>query len=125
MPHPDHSWLADIFIAARKIERITSGLDRPAFEADETKSLSVERLLEIMGEATKQVSKEFRAAHPELPWRRMAGMRDILIHSYRIVDPAIVWIAATEVVPEIIRVLAPLVKIKGSERFGEAGRGDT
>ncbi len=62
MPHPDHSWLADILIAARKIERITSGLDRSAFATDETKSLSVERLLEIMGEATKQVSKEFRAA---------------------------------------------------------------
>lgn len=110
MLHPDQSWLSDILVSARKIQRITGGLDRTAFEADETRSLSVERLLEIMGEATKQVSKEFRSAHPELPWRRMAGMRDILIHSYRIVDPAIVWKAATEVVPEIIRDLAPLVE---------------
>jgi len=71
--------------------------------------LSVERLLEIMGEATKNVSPKFRADHPEIPWRKMAGMRDILIHAYRSIDPDIVWQAATGAVPAIIRELEPLV----------------
>ena len=44
------------------------------------------RSLEIIGEATKKVSKEFTEEHPEIPWRKMAGMRDRLIHDYFGVD---------------------------------------
>ena len=49
------------------------------------------RNLEIIGEAAKQVSTEFRQAHPDIPWSRMAGMRDVLAHGYMAVDLGIVW----------------------------------
>jgi uncharacterized protein with HEPN domain len=51
------------------------------------------RCLEILGEATKRLSPEFRCLHPGLPWRAMAGMRDVLIHAYDQVDLQEVWVA--------------------------------
>jgi uncharacterized protein with HEPN domain len=54
---------------------------------------AVIRCLEILGEATKRLSPEFRRLHPDLPWRAMAGMRDVLIHAYDQVDLEEVWMA--------------------------------
>lgn len=70
---------------------------------------AVARQLEIIGEATKRLSEEFRGAHPEVPWRHMAGMRDVLIHAYDHVDMDEVWVAATESLPKLIAEIAPLV----------------
>ena len=49
------------------------------------------RCLEVMGEATKRLSTGCRASHPEIPWRAMAGLRDVLIHAYDKVDLQEVW----------------------------------
>ena len=49
------------------------------------------RQLEIIGEATKRLSAELRDQHPEIPWRRIAGLRDVLIHDYMSVDLEAVW----------------------------------
>ncbi len=54
---------------------------------------AVIRCLEILGEATKRLSPEFRRLQPDLPWRAMAGMRDVLIHAYDQVDLEEVWMA--------------------------------
>ena len=51
------------------------------------------RCLEVMGEATKRLSAGCRASHPEIPWRAMAGLRDVLIHAYDKVDLQEVWLA--------------------------------
>jgi len=60
------------------------------------------RCLEILGEATKRLSPEFRHLHPDLPWRAMAGMRDVLIYVYDQVDSEEVW-SAYQRLPEIRR----------------------
>ena len=54
---------------------------------------AVIRCLEILGEASKRLSPELRLQHPDLPWRAMAGMRDVLIHAYDQVDLEEVWMA--------------------------------
>jgi len=54
---------------------------------------AVIRCLEILGEATKRLRPELRLLHPDLPWRAMAGMRDVLIHAYDQVDLEEVWLA--------------------------------
>ena len=59
----------------------------------------------IVGEAVKRLSREFREGHPQLPWKAMAGHRDILIHHYDAVDLPAVWAIAKERIPELIAFL--------------------
>ena len=63
------------------------------------------RSLEIVGEAVKQLSTEFVLNHPEVEWRRMAGMRDKLIHGYFSVDYSIVWEVVVDKIPSIHKVV--------------------
>jgi len=65
--------------------------DKKAFENNIEKQDSVIRRLEIIGEATKRLKEDFKNQYSEIPWRRMAGMRDVLIHEYDQVDLDLVW----------------------------------
>lgn len=62
---------------------------------------AVIRQLEIIGEATKQTSTDLRVLHPEVPWRRIAGLRDVLIHDYMGVDLDAVWQITQKDIPEL------------------------
>ncbi len=109
MKPPDDSWLVDMLEAARLIVTFVQGVSQEEFEGDLMRQSAVHRQLEIMGEAAKQVSPGFRTQHPEIPWRQIAGMRDVLIHAYRKVQADEVWRAATGSVPPLIPVLETLV----------------
>jgi uncharacterized protein with HEPN domain len=63
----------------------------------------------VIGEAVKRLSEEFRARHPEIPWARIAGMRDKLIHQYDAVDLDEVWKTVTKDIAPLISFLEPLV----------------
>jgi uncharacterized protein with HEPN domain len=110
MPHPDTSYVRDVLDAARLIVEFVEGIDLERFLVDPMRSSAVIRQFEIMGEATKQLSLPLRQANPDIRWRTIAGMRDVLIHGYREVDLEEVYKTATVSVPDLIprfeRILA-------------------
>ena len=107
MPRDDDS-VTDILNAARIIVRFMDGMDRERFDDDARTRDAIAMRLMVIGEAAKRLSMEFRESLPQVPWRRMAGMRDMLIHNYDQIDPQAVWDAATEHIPELIRMLESL-----------------
>lgn len=82
--------LVHILECIEKIERFTVG-GRERFFADDLIQDAVLRNFEIIGEAAKRIDAAYRSAHPEIPWRALAGLRDVLIHQYETVDLERVW----------------------------------
>ncbi len=101
-------YLADMRDAVDRILRYTLG-GRAAFFADPMVQDAVIRNLEVMGEAVRQVSATTRSAHPEVPWRQIAGTRDRVIHGYFTVDLEIVWEIVAMELPPLQKHLAALV----------------
>lgn len=76
---------------------------------------AVIRQLEVIGEATKRLSKRLCSQHPEVPWRRIAGLRDVLIHDYMGVDIKAVWEITQKDLPGLKRSILTILKELGSE----------
>jgi uncharacterized protein with HEPN domain len=85
----------DIGKAIREVRGFTAGVDYQQFLSNREKMLAVERALEIIGEAAGRLSEAFRSAHPEIPWRSITGLRNVLAHAYGEVNPAVIWAIAT------------------------------
>jgi uncharacterized protein with HEPN domain len=83
--------LGEILTAIELVRQYTAGLDYDQFLANVEKQDSVVRRLEIIGEAVKGIPSVMRAKYPEVPWRDIAGARDILIHQYFRVDLQLAW----------------------------------
>jgi len=105
----DEAWLLDIAEAGRAIEEFIAGLDRAAFLEDRKTQSAVLHQILILGEAAKRVTDTYRHDHPDIPWRQMAGMRDVVIHAYDSVDLDEVWNTATGDVPELLAQIRPLL----------------
>lgn len=94
----DKERLEDILEAVGRIEKYAAR-GKKAFLADELIQTWVVYHLQIMGEAVARLSSPFQQAHPEIPWRQMAAMRNILVHEYFGIDVAEVWSAVERDLP--------------------------
>lgn len=86
----DRLYLQHILDAIKKVEEYTS-VGHQTFMTSSHWQDAVIRQLEIIGEATKRLSMQLCSQHADIPWRRIAGLRDVLIHDYMGVDIKAVW----------------------------------
>lgn len=93
--------------AAEKAIEFSAGKTRQSLDDDELLRLGLTKLVEIVGEAAKQVSEPTRSTHPEVPWPAAARMRDRLIHHYFDIDRDILWATVSEDSPQLLKVLPP------------------
>ena len=93
-------YVADMKACCERVTQYTSGLSREEFENGRMAYDATLRNLELLGEAARHVPDEVRALAPDIPWRRIVGVRNILIHGYLGIDNDVIWdIVRNEIAP--------------------------
>lgn len=101
MKHEYLDYVQDILDSMNDIETFIAGISFEKFLDDKKTINAVIRSLEVIGEAAKNIPENIKNKHPEVPWKKMAGMRDKLIHEYSGIDESIVWKVAKDELPPI------------------------
>ena len=110
MPLSDVEYIKHIRDEARYLSQQYAQLDIDYFLKNETLLRAFVRSLEVIGEASKKISLEFKNKYPEIDWRAMAGMRDKLIHDYFGVDYEIVWDVVKTEIPKLLKFCKRIIE---------------
>jgi uncharacterized protein with HEPN domain len=100
--------LIDIIGSIKLIFQYIEGVDAEALAANIEKQDAILRRITIIGEATKRLTKDFRSQHPNIPWKEIAGMRDVITHDYNEVDIEEIWTVISENLLPLLTYLEPL-----------------
>jgi len=95
---------------AREAHAMIEGKSRSDLDSDRMLNLSLVRLLEIVGEAANRTTKEERKKYPQIPWPKIVGLRNRLIHGYDRVDFDVLWQIVKEDLPPLIKQLEQILK---------------
>ncbi len=101
--------ILDIYNAIQRILKFTDGIAKYDLAANEEKQSAILYQIIIIGEATKRLSTEFRNYHSHIPWKDIAGMRDILAHQYDRVNLNTLWDVIQSDIPELLALIEPLL----------------
>ncbi|WP_439598090.1 HepT-like ribonuclease domain-containing protein [Falsiroseomonas sp.] len=107
-PRDDAALLRDLFEAAQAALRFAEGLDEAAFLRSELHQQAIIRVVAIVGEVAWRMTPGFKAAHPDIPWQAMAGMRHRIVHDYADVDLDLVWRVVVHELPPLVSRLRAL-----------------
>ncbi len=105
----DAGLLWDMLRHAKALQTLMSGVTLQDYLADEYKQWTVERLVEIIGEAARRVSPAFKARHSDIAWQGIVGQRNVVAHEYGNIEHDRLWIIATRRVPELVAKLENLL----------------
>ena len=105
----DDAYLLDMLLAAREAGIFTADLTFTEFKRNRMAQLAILKAVEVVGEAASQVSTEGKEAYPEIPWAKIIGMRNRLVHGYFNVNLERVWETVEQDLPHLIALLEPLV----------------
>lgn len=108
--HSDDICLRHMLDHAREAVAMVSGKTRKNLDSDRMLELSLIRLIEIVGEAANRLSPQAQQSHPDIPWQKVRGMRNRLVHGYDAVDFNILWDTVQFDLPELITMLDPIVR---------------
>lgn len=104
----DNILLFDILECCERIASYIDGVAKGEFEQNYQLQDALIRKLEVIGEATKGLSDQITEANPNIPWSRMAGMRDRMVHQYFRVDLDVVWQTVTADIPALRDQIEPI-----------------
>lgn len=105
----DRTRLRHMLDAAREASGFARDNSRAELEVNRLLAFGLVKLIEIVGEAASKITREFQAAHPDIPWRKIVGMRHVLVHDYDQIDLDVVWEVVTTDLPALVETLQPLV----------------
>ena len=114
MAKDDWVYVGHIHDQAERALSLVLGKDKNQFDSDLTLRLSLTHLLQIVGEAARRISEEFKIEHPDVPWKEMIGMRHKVVHDYMDVDEEIVWLTVNQRLPDLVRDLKALEESRES-----------
>ena len=95
-------YFEDIIVAGEKVIRYTEGMGFTEFVVDERTFDAVVRNLQIIGEAVKQIPPDMRLRYPQVEWRKIAGLRDVLAHAYFSLQDEMIWDIVQGKVPHLL-----------------------
>lgn len=111
MRNEDQIRLQHMLDAVEKAIKLTHGKSRKILDIDETLTLAVERLLEIIGEASRNISEETKQNHPEISWSQINAFRNRLAHGYFDIDLDILWEIIIQDLPPLANSLEKIIAI--------------
>jgi uncharacterized protein with HEPN domain len=109
MPKDELVYVGNMLDKAHEALSLVAGKSRQDYDRDTALRLALTHLIQVIGEAARRVSLQFRERHPEIPWDAIAGMRSKIVHDYMNVDEDIVWDSVTQELQPLIEELKKVV----------------
>lgn len=101
----DRAYTDHIINCIKKIRKFVKGIDKKGFAKNELIQDAIIRNFEVIGEASKKISSDFKKVYNEIPWKEISGMRDKLIHDYLGVDIEVIWKTIERDLPVLLKEL--------------------
>lgn len=106
---PDALYLRHMLVAIDRVVEATERVTRQEFNGDWVVQDAIVHELQILGEAAGRVSRDLTDSHPEVPWRKVTGLRHKIVHDYFAIDMEVVWDTATLDAPAVRPIIQALL----------------